>query len=154
MRQGSPLLTTVLKSIDVQNHQQYLHTPNENLSDVDRWAAFTAHKPTAKEIMSFNCRSSAQQALQVPCVLTIWKASAMRANELTHMPTPSSSRKNAKSITSIMMIRVDFDQAILSSQRLRAGPRVVYMRTWVGREHSCPNTMVMSHYDSCVVAEL
>lgn len=51
----------------------------------------------------------------------------MRANELTHMPTPSSSRKNAKSITSIVMIRVDFDQAILSTDAsTRRAQIVVY----------------------------
>ena len=127
MHRESLLLTTALELVRIQNIWPFSYTPNENLSDLDRWAAFTAHKPTAKEIMSFNYISSAQQDLKVTCVPTIWKASAMRANELTHMPTPSSSRKNAKSITSIMMIRVDFDQAILSTHAsTRRTPSCVY----------------------------
>jgi hypothetical protein len=43
----------------------------------------------------------------------MWKASAIRANEPTATPTPSSNKKNAASIASMTVIRVDFDHAML-----------------------------------------
>jgi hypothetical protein len=45
---------------------------------------------------------------------TMWKASAISAREWTAKPTPSSSRKNMTSMTSITLMRVDFDHAILA----------------------------------------
>lgn len=45
--------------------------------------------------------------------LTMWKASAIRAKECTIEPTINSIRKNATSIPSIMLIRVDLDHAIV-----------------------------------------
>jgi hypothetical protein len=44
----------------------------------------------------------------------MWKASAISAREWTAKPTPSSSRKNMTSMTSITLMRVDFDHAILA----------------------------------------
>lgn len=44
---------------------------------------------------------------------TIWKASAINAKDPTARPTPSSTTKNMKSMASIMVIRVDFDQAMV-----------------------------------------
>ena len=48
-------------------------------------------------------------------LLTIWKASAMSASEPTAIPTPSSRMKNAASMASMTVIRVDFDHAMLKS---------------------------------------
>jgi hypothetical protein len=45
----------------------------------------------------------------------MWKASAINAKDPTTNPTPSSRMKKAASIASIIMIRVDFDHAILSA---------------------------------------
>jgi hypothetical protein len=48
---------------------------------------------------------------------TIWKASAINANDPTRSPTPSSRTKKAASMASITVIRVDFDHAILEVVR-------------------------------------
>ena len=53
----------------------------------------------------------------IPKLLTIWKACAINARDPTTNPTPSSRTKNAASIASIIVIRVDFDHAILTSQQ-------------------------------------
>jgi len=43
----------------------------------------------------------------------MWKASAINAREWTAKPTDSSSKKNMMSMTSITLMRVDFDHPIL-----------------------------------------
>ena len=45
---------------------------------------------------------------------TMWKASAINASDPTVTPTPSSRMKKAVSITSMMIIRVDFDNPIVA----------------------------------------
>jgi len=69
-------------------------------------------------------------------MLTIWKASAIKAKDPTTSPTPSSRTKNAASMASMIDMRVDFDQAILKASagssgrtgRTDAIVRVVFMK--------------------------
>lgn len=72
------------------------------LSVVAFRATLTAHNPTSNDIISFS----------------IWKASAMSANDWTRNPVVSSRRKKAMSMPSIMLMRVVLDHAILSVRML------------------------------------
>ena len=87
---------------------------------LDFCAALTAQRPTAREIMSFNYAPFSIHPMFLPIVWTaivlhtIWKASAINASDPTVTPTPSSRMKKAVSITSMMIMRVDFDNLILA----------------------------------------
>lgn len=95
-------------------------TPKEYLSLLDFCAALTAQRPTAKEIMSFNYAPVSIRPMRLPNVgtvillYTMWKASAINASDPTVTPTPSSRMKKAVSITSMMIMRVDFDNPIVA----------------------------------------
>jgi hypothetical protein len=51
----------------------------------------------------------------------MWKASAIKAREPTHIPTPNSSIRKITSITSIIVMRVDFDHPILTEEAPQRG---------------------------------
>jgi hypothetical protein len=90
-------------------------TPKEYLSVEGFRAAFTAHRPTTRDMISLSylrVSIDAEISGEYQELLTIWNASAIRAKEPTATPTPSSRMRNAVSMASMTVIRVDFDHAI------------------------------------------
>lgn len=71
--------------------------PKVNSSVVAFCDAITAHRPMAREIISFS----------------MWKASAVSANECARKPDISSSRKKAVSMAIMILMRVLLDHAML-----------------------------------------